>query len=476
MTSLRLKTTTLGLSFFGIVMAWSLAMPLFSGPDEPANFVKSAAVVRGEWVGENYPATLQASYWTTYVDIDPKFGSANGIPWCFAPMREKSACNLAVEDAPVVDVPAFTNMGRYPPLSFLISGVGTIFGPTDLSVRASRAVLAAVCAGLITMALVVLRRRGVSVTPLVIALAPASVFLASAMSPSGLETAAAILLWVSSLATFTDSTNRFAHWAMAIGGLVVIGARPIGAVIYLVILVVSLVASGSANQLMKSLRRLYGVLGLHLAGILAMGIWYVAVYDAQSSASLVADQPRADLLDRVAHGLASIPRMFDEGFGDFGWLDTPTPRMPFYILLALFFSVIAQGISNSSKTVVVAVTAIAVTISVMTVVIDLNYYDLFRLYGVQGRHVMPILVGLPIVAGWNLPKSRRRDGLVIGGWAMVMVWAFAGALRRYAVGIEPYNAFDILFSPEWSPIIGVIPSLVSIVVASSAFAYFALRD
>ena len=476
MTSSRLKTTALGLSFFGIVMAWSLAMPLFSGPDEPANFVKSAAVVRGEWVGENYPATLQASYWTTYVDIDPKFGSANGIPWCFAPMREKSACNLAVEDAPVVDVPAFTNMGRYPPLSFLISGVGTIFGPTDLSVRASRAVLAAVCAGLITMALVVLRRRGVSVAPLVIALAPASVFLASAMSPSGLETAAAILLWVASLATFTDPTNRFAHWAMAIGGLVVIGARPIGAVIYLVILVVSIVASGSANQLMKSLRRLYGVLGLHLAGILGMGIWYAAVYDAQSSSSLVADQPRADLLDQVAHGLASIPRMFEEGFGDFGWLDTPMPRMPFYILLALFFAVIAQGISNSSNTVVVAVTAIAVTISVMTVVIDLNYYDLFRLYGVQGRHVMPILVGLPIVAGWNMAKSKRRDGVVVGGWAMVMVWAFAGALRRYAVGIEPDNAFDILFSPEWSPIIGVIPSLVSIVVASSAFAYFALRD
>lgn len=451
-------------------------MPLFSGPDEPANFVKSAAVVRGEWVGENYPATLQASYWTTYVDIDPKFGSANGIPWCFAPMREKSACNLAVEDAPVIDVPAFTNMGRYPPLSFLISGVGTIFGPTDLSVRASRAVLAAVCAGLITMALVVLRRRGVSVAPLVIALAPASVFLASAMSPSGLETAAAILLWVSSLATFTDSTNRFAHLAMAIGGLVVICARPIGAVIYLVILVVSLVASGSANQLMNSLRRLYGVFGLHLAGILAMGIWYATVYDAQSSSSLVADQPRADLLDRVAHGLASIPRMFDEGFGDFGWLDTPMPRMPFYILLALFLAVIVQGISNSSKAVVVAVTAIAVTISVMTVVIDLNYYDLFRLYGVQGRHVMPILIGLPIVAGWNLPKSWRRDGVVVVGWAIVMVWAFAGALRRYAVGIEPDNAFDILFSPEWSPIIGVVPSLVSIVVACSAFAYFALRD
>jgi hypothetical protein len=126
--------------------------------------------------------------------------------------------------------------------------------------------------------------------------------------------------------------------------------------------------------------------------------------------------------------------------------------------------------------VVGAAVGIAGVMVVMVVVIDLNYYELFRLYGVQGRHVMPILVGLPIVAGLDLAKSRRRDLVVVSGWALVMVWAFSGALRRYTVGIEPDNAFDVLFSPEWTPIIGVLPSLVSIVVASGAFAYFALRD
>jgi hypothetical protein len=112
----------------------------------------------------------------------------------------------------------------------------------------------------------------------------------------------------------------------------------------------------------------------------------------------------------------------------------------------------------------------------MVVVIDLNYYELFRLYGVQGRHVMPVLLGLPLAAGWRLSKSRRRDVVVASLWAVVMVWAFSGALRRYAVGIEPDNAFDTIFSPEWAPIIGVLPSLALIVIASSAFAYFALRD
>jgi len=472
----RWNSFAVGISMFLVMLTWSLAMPLFAGPDEPANFVKSAAVVRGEWVGGNFPATLQASYWTTYVDIDPKFGSANGIPWCFAPMREKSACNLAVEDAPVVDVPPFTNMGRYPPLSFLIAGVGTVFGPTDLSVRASRAILAVFCACLVAMAVALIRRRGVSMAPLMMALAPATVFLSSTMSPSGLEAAAALLLWTSSLAAFEESGDRFARWSMALSGLAVIGARPIGAAMYAVIVMLTLVASGATSSLVKQLRTFLPMFGVHLLGIVAMGFWYVVVYDAQSSISLVADQPRANLLDRVAHGLASIPRMFDEGFGDFGWLDTPMPRMPFYLLLAFFFAVVAQGLASSHKRAVGAVVGIAGVVAVMVVVIDLNYYELFRLYGVQGRHVMPVLVGLPIVAGWNLARSRRRDLVVASGWAVVMVWAFSGALRRYTVGIEPDNALDIFSSPEWTPLIGVIPSLASIVVASGAFAYFALRD
>jgi len=465
-----------GLSIFGVMLVWSLSMPLFAGPDEPANFVKSAAVVRGEWVGRNYPATLQASYWTTYVDIDPKFGAANGIPSCFAPMREKSACNLAVEDAPVVDDPPITNMGRYPPLSFVVSGVGTVFGPRDLSVRAARIALAALCAAMIGLAMAILRRRGVSIAPLVVAIVPASVFLSSTTSPSGLEASAAILLWVSAMAVFAGEVDRLARWSFAVSGLTVIGARPIGAVIYLIVLGMTLLSVGRWRALRETLHRLRVAWSLHGVCVAGMALWYFVVYDVQSSSSLVADQPRAGLLRRLSHGLASIPRMFDEGFGDFGWLDTPIPRMPFYILLALFFGVVAQGLAVSSRRMIGAVVAVSGVVAGMVEAIDLNYYELFRLYGVQGRHVMPVLLGLPLLAGWNLQRSRRRDVTVVSLWALVMVWAFAGALRRYTVGIEPDNAFDTLFSPEWTPIIGVVPSLSLIVVACGSFAYFALRD
>ncbi|NCX17669.1 MAG: hypothetical protein EBX15_02795, partial [Acidimicrobiia bacterium] len=44
--------------FFALLTAWMLVLPLFAGPDEPANFIKSAAVVRGEFVGEPIAASV----------------------------------------------------------------------------------------------------------------------------------------------------------------------------------------------------------------------------------------------------------------------------------------------------------------------------------------------------------------------------------------------------------------------------------
>ena len=121
-----------------VVGLWSISVPLFASPDEPANFVKGAALVRGEVVGSAVAPELLKSYWTTVVDIDPQFGSVNGLPWCFAPYPDKPACTYDVATAPQVDGVAWTNMGKYPPLGFLLTGLGTVFGPTNLSVYASR--------------------------------------------------------------------------------------------------------------------------------------------------------------------------------------------------------------------------------------------------------------------------------------------------------------------------------------------------
>ena len=64
------------LAILALIMVWSTMLPLFAGPDEHSNFIKSAAVIRGEIVGKNIPASPEMFYWTTSVDIDPRFSTA----------------------------------------------------------------------------------------------------------------------------------------------------------------------------------------------------------------------------------------------------------------------------------------------------------------------------------------------------------------------------------------------------------------
>ena len=121
----------LWLSLSLVFLLWVVSVPLLASPDEPANFVKGAAVVRGDFVGEYVAPEQLKSYWTTIVDIDPQFGSVNALPWCFAPYPDKNACTYEVATAPQVDGVAWTNMGRYPPLGFALLGLGSVFGATN---------------------------------------------------------------------------------------------------------------------------------------------------------------------------------------------------------------------------------------------------------------------------------------------------------------------------------------------------------
>ena len=121
-------------AIISVVLLWSISVPLLASPDEPSNFIKGAAVVRGDVVGKDVLPESLKSYWTTVVDIDPQFGSVNGLPWCFAPYPDKPACTYDVATAPQVDGVAWTNMGKYPPLGFLLTGLGTVFGDKHLPV------------------------------------------------------------------------------------------------------------------------------------------------------------------------------------------------------------------------------------------------------------------------------------------------------------------------------------------------------
>ena len=443
-------------SLFALVVSWSLSMPLFSGPDEPANFVRSAAVLRGEFVGADAGVSLEKSYWTTTVNIDPQFGVANLVPWCFAPFSEKPACNLAIEDAAFVDNPPYTNMGRYPIFPFLVSGAGTIFGANDVSVLASRLMLGAVAVALLGFAFSSVAHRKGSVPALLMAITPGVIFLSAVMNPSALEIASAIALWTILPHVFESSPlTRVELSGVAVAGVVLIGTRPLGPALYLVALLFCCVATGGWARLGDVWKRLRSVWVIHLCAVAFSVVWYVTVFSKNTGSPVTEGSPSLGLRQQVIEAVQHIPAVLAQGIGNFGWLDTPMPRMTLILYLVMLVPLLVFAISRTTRLVGSMVVALCLVSALLVVAQDINYYNLLRNFGSQGRHVMPLLVGIPILAMRKVNLPSRINAAVAIVWALVMVWAGLAALRRYAVGIRPGNQLEMYTQAVWQPDIGI---------------------
>ena len=452
------------------MVAWSFLTPLFSGPDEPSNFIRSAAVVRGEWIGENYPASIEKSYWTTYVDIDPQFGVANSIPWCFAPFPEKPGCGIAVEDASVVDIPPWTNMGRYPPLPFVISGIGTVFGPTNLSVYMARAMTSLVSAALVACSAYAIMRRKQSLVGLLIAITPGTVFLASAMNPSAIEICSAVALWSILPSIHQDGCKDHAiQTIFIIAGVLLIATRPIGVVIYVIVSLISWMAYGNAKSV-SFFRANKHALITHGVAAGLMVWWYVAVYNFQTTPSLTAGSEKFSLTTQLAQSLKHIPELLDHVVGNFGWLDTPIPRGALWLYVFGTAILVAASMKKIAQRKILALILLLMAVICMSIAIDVNFYAMFGWFGAQGRHIAPVLAGLPLLMLSQFDFGSRIQSALITVWSVVMMWAGLGALRRYTVGINGDNAYSMFVERMWNPSIGFVASVIMLFFASCAVA------
>jgi membrane protein implicated in regulation of membrane protease activity len=464
------------LSLFALVVSWSLSMPLFSGPDEPANFVRSAAVVRGEFVGADAGVSLEKSYWTTTVNINPQFGVANLVPWCFAPFSEKPACNLAIEDAAFVDNPPYTNMGRYPIFPFVVSGVGTIFGANDLSALVSRLTLGGLSVALLGFAFSSVAHRRESVPALLMAVTPGVIFLSAVMNPSALEIASAIALWTILPHVFDSSPlTKIELSGMAAAGVVLIATRPLGPAMYLVALLFCCAVTGGWARLGDVWRRLRSVWVLHLAVIaLAVG-WYVTVFSKNTGSPVTEGSESLGLRQQVIEAVQHIPLVLEQGIGNFGWLDTPMPRIALILYWVMLICLLVFAVVRSTLLTTSMVVSLCLASALLVVAQDINYYNLLRNFGSQGRHVMPLLVGIPILALRKVKLPNRANAVVVAAWAIIMVWSGLAALRRYAVGIQPGNHFEMYTQAIWHPDIGIWLATFALAFGGIASAWCAWR-
>lgn len=412
-------------------------------------------------------ANLEMSYWSTKVNIDPQFGVALQLPWCFAPYAEKPGCNNPIESQTVIDNPPWTGMGRYPPGGFAFSGIGTLAGPNDFAFRLSRATNASACALLLGLAFVCLRRRSLSVLPLLIALTPGVIFISSVISPSGIEICAAVALWAT-LPNFITATDgrRIEAVTVALSGMLLIVARPLGMLLYAIVVAIVVLATGSFRSLWTHLRKHLIVYGLHSIAVAMMVWWYVFIFNSAVDPEMTAGLDKMSLGAQLLHAIGDIPRVIDESIGNYGWLDTPTPRPIALIIFAATVALVVVGWSRLTKSAGRAIGLLGSACVVLVVAEDINYYNILRGFGVQGRHLTPLLVGIPILGARYLQISSRSRWVVVAIWSGAFVGCGLAALRRYSVGVIGDNALDMFSHPIWSPPVGITWSIVLLIVAT----------
>jgi hypothetical protein len=112
--------------------------------------------------------------------------------------------------------------------------------------------------------------------------------------------------------------------------------------------------------------------------------------------------------------------------------------------------------------------ALCLLIVVIVIVLDVNYYSMLRSFGAQGRHIVPLLIGLPIIAASACSWKRKWEVVAASVWGLVMVWAGLGALRRYTVGINGDNAMEMFANRAWNPVLGFWPTVMMLILSTLA--------
>jgi hypothetical protein len=165
--------------------------------------------------------------------------------------------------------------------------------------------------------------------------------------------------------------------------------------------------------------------------------------------------------------------------GNFGWLDTPAPALTTTVWLLLTGGLTVLGALVAPRRVALVLAGLIGLAVTVPVLFDLRSAPTSGLVW-QGRYMLPVAVGLPIVAGFTLARGRfaallaaRRTRALVGGAVVVaQVAAFYWALRRYTVGME--GSPDIWSGPAWSPPGGVLPALVAYAVLWCLFVWWTL--
>lgn len=460
--------------FAVIGLAWVVATPIFAAPDEPAHVVRAASVGRGELLGKKPPperlippfgdAAVEVTAPEVYNDVNVT---------CFVRKPEKTADCMNFSGSRR-DGKVDTWVGHHPPAYYIPVGFLSRIWPAGTSqVLLMRAIGMLAIAALLASCLETLKRVAFPTwagTGFAVAVSPMVLFIASTVSPSGIEIGAAIGTWVHGalLAREAPGTvDRKLVTRLGIAASALVVSRALSPLWLGVIGVVLLMLTTRAGLLAIVKTRWVWVWGAVLGVCSATQIaWYIY------------GEPLSHFVGTPVHGsfpglartsLGNTGEMVRQMVGVFGWLDTRAPGITFFVWIATLGGVATLALAlASSRFLWALLAATAATISLPVIVEAAGAQEAGFIW--QGRYTLPLAVGIPILAGIGIGSaegaqrlSRRLAYGLAGALAVAQFLAFAQALRRYSVGA--HGKLWFFADARWNP---PVPSLLLVVVYGAA--------
>jgi predicted membrane protein DUF2142 len=447
-------------------LAWAMSNPPFAAPDEDAHYLRTLGVANGHLLGARgrYPSdpTLTRRHRAAIDDVArivevPPGLSPVGFECSVHRTRASAACQNRVVP-PRMKVTAVTPVGGYQPLPYLLPAT-VIEQGNDPPAADRLARLAGLVPWLALIAIATLlswsaAAPGASLIGLVVAVTPMVVFVGAGLTGSGLEVAASIAFAAAILRLARDpEPSRWIWAAAAFSGAALALSRSPGPLWVLAGLGLLLGLAGPRRLL--ALARAAPVAAVVASGILLVAVVLNRLWESAYGPHI--GFGLSPLWSSLGAGRRQLDEVMLQAIGRFGYLELGLPTVAYVAWAALVVALVglAAALGTRRERVLLAgVVLIAVALPVLFYAAILRNADI----PLQGRHVLPLLVLVPLLAGEIV--RRRRDvlrtvscrvllaGFVVPAAAVQLVAWYVNA-RRSAVGT--HGPWWFLDRADWSP-------------------------
>jgi hypothetical protein len=477
MSNAKTLPVLLALGWLLLAAAWIGGNPPFAGADEEWHYLRSIGIAQGQLVGDPAPdARLGANEkqiaWTSKATrfVDVPAGKAPPSAGCYVFDRTAPATCLDEWQPPSERTGLVTPVGTYQPLPYLLPALGVELDSQPAgALRAGRVAGALIPLALLLVAIAALwAGAALSLTGLLLAVTPMVIFSVSLLNGSGLEIAAAITFAAALLRLGRDPAMapRRLWVAIAVSGALLALSRS-GSPVWVVVILAAI-----APLLPRLPRRPALITGAALvAAVVANRVWEAAYGPDVMLGLANARNTIGPAYEQWWHALSDL-------VGRFGYLELRVPLVAIlgWFAVTLVLVVTALWHANTRERIALGLAAlVAVALPPAFYLVQYRHTG----FDLQGRHVLPVLVLVPLVAGEIVWRQRARVGTglaaaaaaVAGIVQLVAWWAYA---RRSAVGTD--GPFWFPADAAWSPPLGWGPWVALAVAAAGCLIAYALAS